>query len=390
VVPLADALAAISSGTRTQSIASPHDATATLTLNTPTMANATIPIPSTMTVLVPGAANNPNDVTPPQELPRALPPSASVDLLDDELVEQKARTREERLYRLTWALLPVALSILVIAISFAVLRSALNPRAVVAPQVLDTPTEPISVAINPTATNIMSTPGPTATSVAAGGVTPTVAPALTDTPTMPPTPSATPTLPPPTATPTTAPPTSTDTPVPTATATALPTATPGVTPTIDPAIGSNCDMQIPDLFRGYIATLEESLRQGFECPMGVAVEAQGELLRFQSGSMLRLDDEPTKIYLYPNPENKQHWSIQSNDWQEGEPLTPDAPAPPDPKLFLPTRVMGKVWHEGGQTLQQTLGYATTAEPIHFAALRQAFPDAILIANKETGEIFVIR
>lgn len=387
---MADALAAISGRARMQSNQMPSEATSTLTLSSPMLTNAAMPTPSTMAVLVPGAASNPNDVTPQQELPRARPPSASMELLDDDLVEQKTRTREERLYRLTWALLPVALSILVIAISFAVLRSTLNPRTNVPPTVLDTPTVPVVVAINPTATSASGASAPTATSAESGGVVPTVTPLPTDGPAATPVPLDTPTSPPPTDTPTLPPPTSTDTPLPTATPLPTPTVTPGATPTIDPNIGANCPMQIPDLLRSYIATLGEEQRQSFGCPMGVAIEAQGELLRFQNGLMVRLDDDPSTIYLAQISDDKPHWSIQRKNWQDGEPLTPDAPAPPDPKLFLPTRAMGKVWQEGGEALQKAMGYATSAEPARFSALRQSFPDGILIANKETNEIFVIR
>jgi hypothetical protein len=150
-----------------------------------------------------------------------------------------------------------------------------------------------------------------------------------------------------------------------------------------------CWSDVHELFQAYILQLEVEARSIFTCPVNApAPDRNGEILYFQRGYMLRVDDNPGLVYIYLT--DQARWEAQTNDWQEGEPLTPDLPPPSDPALFLPMRIFGKVWQQGGESLQQALGYATRPETDRFTALKQSFPNAILILDQATTQIFVIR
>lgn len=428
------------------------EATATLSLDSPGAPPLPLPPAPTKTILVPGLTPSSSDITPQQEAPRIRPTAASVEML-----EEGGGAREDRLYRLTWALLPVALSVLVIAISFAIFRSTFGGRSTT-PTVIagatvpptDTLPPPVTATANPPASptpTVLAQPevvvingvnirrGPstdydiigeagkgerfrvigknaannwwqidfrgqpawlfgelvTAQNTAAVPVAQNIppAPTATFTPTATPTPT-----PMPTATATASPlPTWTPTPLPsvTPTFTPTPTASTGPTLTVTPDLSAlaACWSDVHPLFQSYILQIDNAARAIFTCPVNAPIpDRNGELLFFQRGFMLRVDDNPSLVYIYFTDPGR--WEAQTNDWQDGEPLTPDLPPPTDPTLFLPPRIFGKVWQQGGEALQQALGYATRPEPDRFTALKQTFPNAILIMDQATTQIFVIR
>jgi hypothetical protein len=145
-----------------------------------------------------------------------------------------------------------------------------------------------------------------------------------------------------------------------------------------------CPTTIHEIFASYIAALAPEQQARFRCPATVAAPVNAELVTFEYGLMLRLDDRPELIYVYYHVDGS--WEVAESTWQEGEPNTPDVPPPPSPGLFVPVRAFGKLWQQ--ERFQIALGYATIPEPTAFLAIKQTFEGpSVLVANSADGQIF---
>lgn len=382
---MAGALALAAGRTPPRPQAKEAEATATLTLSTaPPRPSVT---PTSTTVLVPGSTtptSNPTVFRPTSNPLKTrtvtTPRPASVVQLAEPTVH-----REERVYRFTWALLPIALAVLIFAVAVALVNSPFglgrDPGAGGDVTTLPSPTSEQAIVnpnLPPTMTNTpapIDTNTPLAPTAMLDAAT-TVAPAATWTPT--PTPlslTATPTVTPlPSATPT---PTPTWTMLPTATLT--PTATITPTATATPA-ATTCPISIDMVFADLLTPNEQAR---FGCPEAAAIQVEAELLGFENGFMLRLNDRPGLIYISYSDGS---WEAAESVWQEGEPETPDAPPPPGGDRFVPPRAFGKLWQQRG--LQNELGYARFAEPSFFPGLKQPFAGGgILVAAPDGGQYF---
>jgi serine/threonine-protein kinase len=420
---MAEALALAAGRTPQRRATRASDATATLTLG------ATSPLlrgsrggatSTTTTVLVPGgrqgqeppAAVNPllrtGAATPSagregapgvEPGPEAHPAqAASVE----EFEEERGRG-EERLYRVAWALLPVALVLLVVAVSLALINSPFgifrgddNGAGVVA--TIATPADAIALVITFTPTNSPTAslaPTPEEPSATPTLVEPTATATLEQPATMlPPPPSDTPTLvalatatltPTLTPTPTIAP-TPTWTLSPTWTPAPLETGaeTPSPTPTVADVGAPGCETPRDPVFDAYVVTLDSETQALLACASTPAISAGGEFLGFQGGYMLRLDDRPELIYIFYAVDGT--WELVESTWTEGEPVTPEAPPPPSDDLFLPPRGFGKAWQD--ERIQTPLGYARSPEPLGLTVLKQEYPDgSVLVASQTNGQVY---
>jgi hypothetical protein len=153
----------------------------------------------------------------------------------------------------------------------------------------------------------------------------------------------------------------------------------------DSDVVAACPTVVDPIFANYISTLEPALQERFRCPDSIAINPNAELVSFQYGLMLRLDDRPELIYVYYNADGS--WEVAESVWQDGEPeAPPDAPPPPSGDLFIPERAFGKLWQQ--ERFQIALGYATTTpEPVSFPAIKQTFGGSVLVANSADGQLF---
>jgi eukaryotic-like serine/threonine-protein kinase len=387
----------------------PAEATSTLTLATPAVTQT--PATST-TVIIPGNAPTPPPAAPrPPANPLTTRTNRSVQPVPAAKVGAPRTTREERFYRFTWALLPLALAMLVFAFVVALLGSPFGLGR--GDNNGGEATEP-AVGIVPTLTNTVATGFPTFTATPAtpngggqntppggtpgwptntpsgGGVV--VPPASTDTPTSlatttwtpSPLPSETATaLPTFTLTPTpTLTLTATPTPTLTATGTPTPTFTPTETPTETPSPTANGCTSAPDpIWSSFITSLDPTTQQGFVCALTVAMPTNVEFQPFEQGNMLWLDSQPNQVYVYYTGEDR--WEIVNASWQPGEPETPEGGPPPE--LFLPKRIFGKAWQE--ERIQTALGFATTPDPAFFPGRVQNFPGGTLVYNFADSTVY---
>ena len=210
----------------------------------------------------------------------------------------------------------------------------------------------------------------------------------TDTPTDPPTATDTPV---PTETPTLEPtPTLVETPTATITPTVVITVTATETPTIEltatataaptePLVGGGC-ISLPDpSFAPYIASLGPEVQPDYGCATAAPIAVTGELVRFERGLMLRLNDRPDEIYVQYSD---QTWEQRASSW-DGE--TPEAPPPPAENLYVPPEAFGTLW--GKDTLREALGYAMTPTAETFPGIKQLFARGVLVVNPASGAVF---
>ncbi len=241
----------------------------------------------------------------------------------------------------------------------------------------------------PTVTAVEPAPSP-----AEGAVVPPPAASPSSTPTVVATSTATPEPAPPTATSTTAPtatPAPTDTPVPptatptdtavptvTETPTETPTLTPPPTPTADATIVACLDA-IDEVFRPSILALPPAEQAVLGCPTGAAQSGPAQVLRFESGYMVGLD-EVAELYVV--------YGYGADSWErriapvDGE-MPPDVPEPPENR-YLPGGRFGALW--ATDRAWETLGFATDAQPEAFTGVIQSFPGAVLVANRGDGTV----
>lgn len=399
---MAEALAFAAGRTRTRQQTGQADSTKTLTLNTPATAYQPTP-PTATTVLVPGApgmtttqsqsARQPtNPLTTRTVRPVQPTPAAHVG--------PPVAAREESVYRFTWAILPIALALLVVALVVALVQSPFGlgrnggdgnggtPGA----GFLSTPTTAQVAVVDappPTDTpNAQVTPPPTEAPVAEATPTPqpeAILPTPTDTetpapPTLPPA-TWTP-LPPETPTPTLSPsPTATvtETLTPTETWTPEPTETPVPLPTDTPTPEPVGCGHLPDpVWVSFVTGLAPNMQQGFVCAHSPPETVNVDMLMLENGFMLRMDNRPTTIYLYFSGDN--HWELAYSD---GDLAMPDVPIP-GPELFVPRGVFGQVWED--RQLSGALGFALAADPDRFPGRVQTFPGGTLIYNFTNGRV----
>jgi len=149
--------------------------------------------------------------------------------------------------------------------------------------------------------------------------------------------------------------------------------------TTDTLVGAPCPSLPAPLLAAYITSLGPEAQVDFSCAMVVPIDIKGEVLRFEHGLMLRLDDLPEEIYV---KYSDQSWEQRASSWN-GEPLA--APPPPVENLYLPSAAFGSLWEK--ENLSVSLGYATTAEPETFSGVKQVFARAVLVVNPANGEVF---
>jgi serine/threonine-protein kinase len=395
---LAQALALAAGRTPTRPPTQETDATGTLTLGSlpPVKPPATT---TATTVLVPGprtsttnqtikTANNPLTT---RTVSAVRPPAAQ-----RQTSTSANRVREDRLYRLLWALLPIALAVLVLAFVVALIGSPFglnrngNSEGTPTSALITLPSPTGLVAVNPiTATTL--TPSVTATAVATPSATPTETEATVVVPaTAVPLPTSTATLAP-SATPSPTP-TLTETPSPTATWTVTPTPTESPTPvpteTPTPTPGEDlvtaCTTPPDQALMSYIAGFSAEQQRNFLCAYENSQTLNGDFWAFQKGFMLRLNDRPDLIYIYYNTNSS--WELRESIWREGEPLLPAAPPPPSDVLYLPSRAFGKLWASDERYLDG-LGYASTPEPESFQGMKQNFPGGTLVIDYRNSNLY---
>lgn len=186
-------------------------------------------------------------------------------------------------------------------------------------------------------------------------ILPTEPPMLTPTPSPIPTLPSTPTLPEPTSTP--------------------------------EAILSSCTTVIDESLRAYVTTqLAPELRMGFLCPLDPAVNTAGELLYFEHGYMMKFADN-TGIYFYLNA--TEEWEDVNIPWTADEPELPPIDGitvTPEDGLFVPKRQWGKVWQQA--QMRVALGFARMPEPLPFTAIRQKFPEGILVVDVSGSNVYL--
>ena len=238
---------------------------------------------------------------------------------------------------------------------------------------------PITATIEVTPTGesaaLTLTPGDSVDGEAA--VTPALSPPPPTDTALPPTatalaPTATP---PPTATET-----ATEAPPPTATETATPTAT--ATPTPDPdATIEACLPQVDASLRQRLAELPEERRRAIGCPIGDAQSGEAQMTPFERGYMVGLTAAPELYAVY----------FATNAW-ERQPIPevsappPDLPPPPEGR-FAPSDRFAALWQADRRW--EALGFATEPQPRDFAVVIQGFDGAVLIGNRDTGELAVL-
>ena len=229
---------------------------------------------------------------------------------------------------------------------------------------------------------------PTATATATA--TPvTIVVAVPPTPTL--APSATP---PPTSTPEPLP---TDTPVPLPTDTPTPTATATVspTPTTTPTLGPNptlvaCLDQIDPSLQTYLLAQDYATQAVYGCPDSPPLSGTAQTLPLDHGYIVGFDMTPDMLVVYSD---SQQWERQYVPDQGGEPPIepppPDQPPvePPPDGRFIPTGRFGFLWSQNDRG--EELGYALAPEPSAFPAVYQSFPSALMILNRDSGEVVVL-
>jgi serine/threonine protein kinase len=385
----------------------PAEATSTLTLATPAAQTQT---PSTAsTVIIPGnmPTQPPANPRPPAN-PLTTRSTRPVKPVPAAQVGAPQPEREERFYRFTWALLPLALAMLVFAFVVALLGSpfglgrgdnggeptapaagviatSTSGDATVFATFTSTPPGPDDGGQNPPPGETPELP----TNTPVGGVI-VAPPPNTDTPiaivatetwTPTPLPSATDTVAP-TATSTPTPTlTFTATPTPTLTATETPTFTPTETPTETPSPTAGCTNAPDPVWTTFLTSQDPARQQGFLCALTTAVPVNAELQPFELGYMLWTDNQPGQVYVYYTGEDR--WEIVNASWQPGEPETPEGTPPPE--FFLPVRVFGKAWQE--ERIQSALGFAITQQPAYFPGRVQNFPGGTLVYSSVDNTVY---
>ena len=399
---LADALAIAAGRIAPRPGSTTGETTATLTLAAlPVVAPAPAPRPAT--VLVPGIGEATGGVlvtaepaTRTSPLLRPAPASRTTNTAVAAagpstdaaplLPVGEARTLGTRLERLNWPGIALSavmgLLAVVLLVSFGIQGPGLlgrltggatpTPTAGLVSQLGGTPGLLGGTAITPTA-SATATPMPVV-------VPPTATATATATPTAPP--------PPPTATPL-PPPTATPVPSPTATSTLTPmaTATTTATATETPAGGPNptlvvCQDQIDPGLREYLFAQESAMQAAYGCPDAPPLAGTAESLPFEHGYIVGFDTMPEMLVVYNDSKQWQRQFVPTDGAD-----VPVAQSPPAPPLYLPMGRFGWMWTQGARA--QELGYALAPEPGAFAAVYQSFPGALMILNRDSGEVVVL-
>ncbi|NJN84300.1 MAG: protein kinase [Caldilineaceae bacterium] len=165
------------------------------------------------------------------------------------------------------------------------------------------------------------------------------------------------------------------------------TLTPTEPPQETPQVGEGkivlaCPYTVDAHFSGILTELDEQVRAEFLCPTASAKPGGGDLLPFEHGFMLRLDETPL-IYVYYA--GTQEWEQVADTWQEGQSEPDPEMIPPQDTLFLPERAFAQAWDN--EQRQIALGFATASTPRRFDAISQTFPGGFLVGDIANGSVY---
>lgn len=135
---------------------------------------------------------------------------------------------------------------------------------------------------------------------------------------------------------------------------------------------------LPDhQFSPYIAQLDEKLQAEFRCATSQVIGGDGQLLKFEYGFMLYLD-EANKMFVFTISD--QQWEDIDLTWL-GRATAPRAEiGPPEEGRFTPQRIFGKIWQNA--EIQALLGLAIMPDAAHFPIRAQKFPGGWLVLDLE--------
>ena len=141
-----------------------------------------------------------------------------------------------------------------------------------------------------------------------------------------------------------------------------------------------CSSVVDAHLSAYIADLEPATRDQLKCPTEDAHEVQAQVLGFEHGYMLLLDD-PAQVYI--SYENDQWRQVAKPNGDADEATTPISSTT---ELYQPVGLWGELWqtYEG-----QRLGYARQPKPEKFKAIIQSFTgNSTLVAMKEDNQVYL--
>ncbi|MCB0042077.1 MAG: hypothetical protein KDE23_20475, partial [Caldilinea sp.] len=136
---------------------------------------------------------------------------------------------------------------------------------------------------------------------------------------------------------------------------------------------------IDEVFRPAILALPLEEQAALGCPTGGAQSGPAQVLRFDRGYMVGLD-EVAEVYVVSG------YGVDAWERRIAPPageLPPDVPQPPEDR-YLPGGRFGALWAE--DRAWETLGFATDAQSEAFTGVIQSFPGAVLIANRSDGTV----
>jgi serine/threonine-protein kinase len=185
-----------------------------------------------------------------------------------------------------------------------------------------------------------------------------------------------------TETPSPPPPTDTETPTPTATDTPTPTetATDTATPDLDATLTA-CLPLVDETLRAHVSDLPEEQWREIGCPIGQAQVGAAQMLPLEQGYMVGFDNAPELFVVY----------FSTNEWErqpipdDSEP-PPDLPAPPENR-YLPEGRFAALWQADRRW--EALGFAVEPQPRASTMAIQGFEGAVLVGNRDTGEVAIL-
>jgi hypothetical protein len=142
-----------------------------------------------------------------------------------------------------------------------------------------------------------------------------------------------------------------------------------------------CLSQADAALRQHLAELPDERRRAIGCPIGDAQSGPAQVLSFEHGYMVGLSAAPELYVVY----------LSGNTW-ERQPIPevsappPDLPSSPEGR-FLPSDRFAALWQTDRRW--ETLGFATESQPRDFTVAIQGFENAVLVGNRDTGEVNIL-